>query len=168
LGTAVGMAALGAGWLAAGCDKATATSASADITQAAVAATHVEGNNYKVDTKVADCTAGAECTATIVLLALGAYHINDTYPYKFTVSGADGGGGVDGLEFLGKDPANRGVFGKSNGDFEKQAEKVAALTVRFKARQGAIAFTGRYKMSVCSEQNCQLEQADLSFAGTAK
>jgi hypothetical protein len=158
----------------AACDKATAASvsASADIgahggNSAAAPATHVDGNNYKLDTKVGDCTVGAECTATIRLEALGAYHINDTYPYKFTVFGPDGGGG-GGLELLGKDPANRGVFGKSNGDFEKQTEKVAVLTVRFKAGAGRFVIAGRYKLSVCSEANCQLEQADLSFEGTAK
>jgi hypothetical protein len=148
------------------CDKATAATATADIAQAATPTSHVDGNNYKVDTKVADCTAGAECTATIRLEALGAYHINDTYPYKFTVLGPDGGGGA--LEFLGKDPANRGVFGKNTGEFEKQAEKIAVVTVRFKAPKGKVAFAGRFKMSVCSEANCQLEQADLSFEGTAK
>jgi hypothetical protein len=152
------------------CDKAAASgAATADIVQAAAPLGHVDGNNYKVDTSVGDCAAGAECTGTIRLEALGAYHINDTYPYKFTVFGPDAGSATSsGLELLGKDPNNRGVFGKNTGEFEKQGEKVAVVTVRFKAPKGPVAFAGRFKMSVCSEANCQLEQADLRFEGTAK
>jgi len=168
-GVAVGVAIAGAALCSTGCEKATAAAATADMAQVAVPASHVEGNNYKVDSKLGDCAAGAECSGTIRLEALGAYHINDTYPYKFTVIGPDGGTGVDGLEFLGKDPTRRHVFGKDNGDFDKQAEKVAVLRVRFKAQKpGKVAFAGRFKLSVCSEANCQLEQADVSFEGPVK
>jgi hypothetical protein len=152
------------------CDKAAAsTPAASDIAAAsAPAATHIDGNNFKVDTSVSDCTAGSECTGTVRLEALGGYHINDTYPYKLTVAGAEGGKTPDGVELLGKDPANKAVFGKNNGDFEKQAEKVAVVTVRFKAPKGKVAFAGKFKLSVCSEANCQLDQADVSFEGVAK
>jgi hypothetical protein len=123
---------------------------------------HVEGANYKVDTSVSGCVAGTECTATVRLEAAGGYHINEDYPYKLVANAAPG------VEFLGKDVANPGVFGKVTGDFDKRGEKLALLTVRFKAPKGSFSFTGKYKMSICSDANCQIEQPELSFDGIAK
>lgn len=128
----------------------------------AVAMPHVDGATYKIDTSLADCGAGAECTGTIRLEALGAYHINEAFPYKFKANARQG------LEFLGKDAADRSVFSKSTDDFQKQGEKVGLLAIRYKAPPGKVSFNGKLKFSVCSDANCLLEQADLSFDGAAK
>jgi hypothetical protein len=150
------------------CDNAKTSPAPAEpASAAATPKPHVDGSNYTIDTKVADCASGAECSATIRLVALGGYHINDTYPYKFTVDPADVASPR--LEFLGKDPQSRGLFGKDQGDFEKDGEKAAGGHVRIKARAaGQVAVAGKYKLSVCSEANCELEHADLAFEGTVK
>jgi hypothetical protein len=144
------------------CSKGNAEAARADLAPVVLASSHVDGNNYKVDTKVDDCAADSECTGMIRLEALGSYHINDAYPYKFTAYEAPA------IEFHGKDAANKSVFGKNNGDFEKQGEKAAVVRIRFKAPKGKVSFSGKFKMSVCSEANCQLEQPDVSFDGTVR
>lgn len=128
----------------------------------AVAMSHVDGSTYKIDTSLADCGAGMACIGTIRLEALGAYHINETFPYKFKANAGQG------LEFLGKDAADRSVFSKNTDDFQKQGEKVGLLAVRYKAPPGKVSFNGKFKFSVCSDANCLLEQADLSFDGAAK
>jgi hypothetical protein len=141
------------------CGKGNAASSRSNL---AAASAHVDAANFKIDTDVAGCTIDNECTATIRLEALGGYHINDAYPYKFTAYDSPG------VEFHGKDASNRSVFGKNNGDFEKQSEKVAVVRVRFKAPKGKVAFTGKFKMSVCSEASCQIDQPEVSFDGVVK
>jgi hypothetical protein len=152
--------------VAVACDKLS-TAPAPESASAPAPKAHVAGNNYTIDTKVADCAPGDECAATIRLVALGGYHINDTYPYKFTVAPADVASPR--LEFLGKDAKGHGVFGKDDGDLVQDGEKVAVMSVHFKAHEaGKVAFAGTYKLSVCSEANCELERADLAFEGTVK
>jgi hypothetical protein len=117
----------------------------------------IAGKNFTLDFAAGDCKAGTECTATLKLEALGSFHINDNYPYKLKLTE------VAGIELLGKDAAGRNVFSKQAGDFKKDAEKTATLTVRFKVAQaGTVTLAGPYKMSVCSDANCQLETQEVS------
>jgi hypothetical protein len=82
--------------------------------------------------------------------------VNQQYPYKFTASQTAG------VTFLGSDPANPNVFTKTAGDFTIGDEKTATMLVKFKAGQkGAVSIGGTFKLSVCSAQNCQLEQQDV-------
>ena len=102
------------------------------------------------------CTAGTECVVKIELDALGGYHVNKEYPYKFTATAAKD------VEFLGKDPAGTSVFTKSAGDYTSTSEGHATMSVHFRAKQaGKVDVTGTYKFSVCSAQNCQIETAEL-------
>lgn len=133
--------------------------------QAAAAApsAKVTGKNFSLDFEAGDCKAGAECTATLKLEALGSFHINDNYPYKLKL------GEVSGVELLGKDAAGKNVFSKQAGDFKKDGEKAATLTVHFKpSKAGPVTLAGQYKMSVCSEANCQLETQEVSTTVTVK
>jgi len=110
-----------------------------------------------------ECKVGSECVATARLEALTDFHINDNYPYKLKLEETAG------VEFLGKDAAGKNVFSKQAGDFKKEGEKVATLTVRFKAtKAGSYTVKGTYKLSVCSEKSCQLETQDLQTAVTVK
>jgi hypothetical protein len=151
--------------LALGCSKASGATTADSVAQAVAAATpHVDGNHYKLDEAlVGDCKSGAECAVAVRLEALGEYHINLEYPYKFKAADAPG------VEFLGKDPAAKNIFSKGAGDWKQDSEKVATMTVRWKAAQaGAPNIGGTYKMSVCSAANCQLEQQKLALAVTVK
>jgi hypothetical protein len=160
---ALAMLALASIGLACGKTSAAATSRNATADNITVAG-HLDGNNFKLDASPAgDCKAGETCTATIRLEAVGDYHINKDYPYKFKAKEAPS------IEFLGSDPAGKNVFSKGAGDFTIDGEKVGTMTVHFKpGAKGAVTVGGTYKLSVCSAQNCQLEQPDLSIGVTVK
>jgi hypothetical protein len=115
------------------------------------------GSNFFVDAAPAgDCVAGATCSLTLKLVATGEYHINEDYPYKFK---ADDTAGV---EFLGSDAAGKSVFSKQASNWQKTDERSGAMTVAFRAAvKGPKTLGGTFKLSVCSAQNCQLEQQQV-------
>jgi len=119
---------------------------------------HVDGNHFTLDAIPADkCAAGANCSVTIKLVAQAEYHVNQQYPYKFIASQTPG------VTFLGSDAAGPNIFTKTAGDFTIGDEKSATMLVKFKAGQrGAVSIAGTFKLSVCSAQNCQLEQQDVT------
>ncbi len=149
--------------IATGCKDSNATEARAEgaASQSAVAGgNHVDGKNFTLDAAPAgECKAATECHVTIKLKAVGDYHINKEYPYKFKAEGV-------GVEFLGSDAAGKNTFSKSAGDFVIDAgdpAKGATMTLKFKpAAKGMSTIKGTFKMSVCSAQNCQLETQDIS------
>ncbi len=115
------------------------------------------GDDYFVDAApVGDCASGAACTVSLTLVALGSYHINDEYPYRFK---ADEQPGVD---FLGTDAAGTSVFSKSALNWSKSDEKTGKMNVSFKPRESAAkTISGLLKLSVCSAQNCRLEHQQV-------
>lgn len=117
---------------------------------------HVDGKNFTLDVASPGCRAGEECTMTIKLVASADYHVNKEYPYKFVAAAAPG------ITFLGKGDAT--TFSKASGDFVEEGEKTATMTVRFKpAAAGEAKVSGTYKMSVCSADQCQIEQQPVSL-----
>jgi len=67
------------------------------------------------------------------------------------------------VQFLGNGDAN--IFSKAAGDYQENGEKAATLTVRFKpTAAGEAKVSGTYKMSVCSAENCQIEQQAVTLA----
>jgi hypothetical protein len=92
------------------------------------------------------CTAGAPCEARIVLTALGAYHVNQKYPFKF-VSDPVPGVAVDGTGTFALDDARTGM-----------------LTLRFRVERGGPArFAGTFKLSVCTDEQCEIEEPKIEF-----
>ncbi|WP_394848749.1 hypothetical protein LZC95_14995 [Pendulispora brunnea] len=166
-GVAVGAAATLA--IATGCSKdseaapANKTVEKAPVEQVA-AGNHIEGKNFKLDaTPEGDCKAGATCVLVLRLEAAGGYHVNKEYPYKFKA--AD----LAGIEFQGTDAAGKNVFSKNAGDFKIDGEKTATLRVKFKpSAKGNVTISGNYKMSVCSEKDCQIEAQDISASVPVK
>jgi hypothetical protein len=112
------------------------------------------GSNFFVDAVApADCAPGAKCTLEVKLVATGDFHINDEYPYKFKADDAPG------VEFLGADAAGKNTFSKDAKDWKKTDEKSGVMTLAFHAAdKGQKTVGGTFKLSVCSAQNCQLEQ----------
>lgn len=122
-----------------------------------------KGDNYVVNATTSNCHAGAECTVSLRLEAQGNFHVNKEYPYKFTATAASG------VEFLGRDPANKSLFSKAAGDFALDSgnEKVGTMTIRFKpSAHGSVNIAGLFKLSVCSAQNCQLGQTNVTVPVT--
>ncbi len=91
------------------------------------------------------CTAGTACEARLVLTALGDYKINDEYPFKL-VADATPGIAVDGT----------GTF--------TPAGKTGTMDIVFRAdKPGNAKIAGIFKLSVCTEQNCQIESPKIAF-----
>jgi hypothetical protein len=112
------------------------------------------GSNFFVDAVTpADCAPGAKCTVDVKLVATGEFHINDEYPYKFRADDAPG------VEYLGADAAGKNTFSRDAKDWKKTDEKSGVMTLAFRASdKGQKTVGGTFKLSVCSAQNCQLEQ----------
>jgi hypothetical protein len=112
------------------------------------------GSNFFLDVVPGpDCIAGATCTVGFALVATGQYHINDEYPYKLKADDAPG------VEFLGADATGKNVFSKAASDWRKRDEKSGVMTLAYRAAdKGSKTVGGTFKLSVCSAENCQLEQ----------
>jgi hypothetical protein len=92
--------------------------------------------------------------AEIVLLAKGAFHVNDKYPYKFKLK--EGGA----LKF----PAP--VVGKEQVKLE---EKRATMLVGFTPdAPGKHVLAGQFLFSVCTDDKCLIEKRDLALDVTAE
>lgn len=114
-------------------------------------------DNFFVDVASGRCAAGGACNVTLKLVATGEFHVNDEYPYKFKADEAPG------VEFLGTDGAGKNVFSKAAGDWQKTDEKSGVMTVKFKPQDhGNKTIAGVFKLSVCSAQNCLLEQRPVA------
>jgi hypothetical protein len=107
---------------------------------------------YRVDAgpEVA-CTAGATCEARLQLTALGDYHINQDYPFKFV------GEPAPALPLVGE------------AAFALADAKHGTLTVRFTpTAAGARTLAGVFKLSVCSDDTCEIEKPKLALAVTVR
>jgi len=103
---------------------------------------HVTGSNFAVDVSApGNCVVNGACTMAIKLTALGKFHINDEYPYKWV------GDPIDGIDYTGK----------KTGDFRKDSPTQGTMLVAFKSAGQNAKVSGVYKMSVCSEDKCQIE-----------
>ena len=82
-----------------------------------------------------------------MLTALGDYHVNKDYPFKFV-----------------GDPAPAPPV-DGDGRFALGDAKHATLTVTFHpAAPGTAKLVGTFKLSVCSDDNCQIETPRLDLA----
>jgi hypothetical protein len=117
-----------------------------------------EAQPYDVKTEVVgDCKVGAECIAKITISAKGEFHVNESYPFKFTAVHPT-------AEFHG---TGGNVF--SAGDFERQGKTVGVMTVKFKPKdKGPTTITGKYKICICSDKICSPQVIDVSIAVNAK
>lgn len=116
---------------------------------------HVDGKNFALDLASPGCRAASECVMTITLHAVGDYHVNKEYPYKFIANATPG------IVYLAKEGS---TFTRAAGDFAERGEKTATMTVRFEAAApGDAHVAGTYKLSVCSADQCQIEQEKVDL-----
>lgn len=119
----------------------------------------VPGKNFVLDATSTGCRVDAQCAMTIRLQTSGDYHVNKEYPYKFTAVATPN------VTFLGKGDAS--VFSRASGDFAEASPTSGVMTVRFKpAGPGEVSLTGTYKLSVCSADQCQIEQQAIALTVT--
>ena len=105
---------------------------------------------YRIDAgPLAPCSAGATCEAKLVLTALADYHVNADYPTKFVPDVA----------------SEVAIEGHA---FAREGEKRGTLTVRFKPKQaGTAKLVGVFKLSVCNEDNCEIEAPQITLPVTS-
>lgn len=101
---------------------------------------------YRIDPgPTTPCASGAICEARVVLTALGDYHVNKDYPFKFV-----------------GDPAAVAVDG--DGSFALDGAKRGTLTIKFRpATPGSAKVVGSFKLSVCSDDACEIESPRLEL-----
>lgn len=123
------------------------------------ASKHVAGNHFEIDVASPGCRAATDCVMTINLQPTSGFHVNKEYPYKFTAVATPN------VTFLGKGDAS--VFSRASGDFAEASPTSGVMTVRFKpAGPGEVSLTGTYKLSVCSADQCQIEQQAIALTVT--
>jgi hypothetical protein len=102
---------------------------------------------YRVDrAPQAACASGAICEAALVLTALGNYHVNKDYPFKFV-----------------GDPA-AAIQVDGQGTFAFGDARHGTMTIKFRAASsGTATLVGTFKLSVCSDENCEIETPKLEL-----
>jgi hypothetical protein len=120
--------------------------------------------NFFIDAVVpGGCAAQATCSVALKLVATGDYHVNDEYPYRFKAEE------VSGVRFAAADGAGKNVFSKLAGDWQKSDAKSGVMSVKFvPLEKGTVTIAGTFKLSVCSPENCLLEQRQISATVVAK
>jgi hypothetical protein len=139
LAVAVAMAPLAA------CKRETPSPAAQAIAKGA--APLAEKPFYRIDAQpLAACAVNTTCEAQLVLTALGAYHVNGDYPTKF-VADAKGDVRIDG-----------------EGSFKIGGEKHGTMTVKFTTtKPGPTKLVGTFKLSVCSDETCEIESPTITL-----
>jgi hypothetical protein len=104
------------------------------------------GPTYKVDTAPPEaCRAGEACTLRVQLTALRGYKVNKDYPFKFVPTPTDG------------------LAHEGNGSFARDGEQAGTMTVTFRATApGTAKVAGTFKLSVCSDDECQIEDVPVA------
>ena len=148
--------------LLAGC-SCSAKSQSASDTESATAAPGTKGTGvaapsgpplaskdfYRVDGSPTSCKVDAECTVTLSLTALAGHKVNPDYPTKFVFSSTDG-------------------FSAGKPTFAVDAKTHGTMSITLRAaRAGELKLEGQFKLSVCTDDKCEIEAAAISLPITA-
>lgn len=106
------------------------------------------GPAFRVDVAPpATCRAGATCEARVKLTALGDYKVNEEYPFKFVAD------------------ASEAVVVDGTGKFARETAKTGTLVIRLRAqRAGTAQVSGKFKLSVCTQDICKIEAPQVRFA----
>jgi hypothetical protein len=104
------------------------------------------GPSHKVDVAPPPpCRAGDACTVRVQLTALGGFHVNKDYPFKFVPTPTDG------------------VAHDGTGSFARDGEHAGTMTVTFRAAApGTAKIAGTFKLSVCSGETCEIEDVPVA------
>lgn len=102
---------------------------------------------FRIDvTPPASCARATPCEARLTLVALGGYKVNAEYPFKFV-----------------GDPGPTLAF-EGTGAFVASDPHTGTMTVTFRSEAaGTIRVSGTFKLSVCTEEVCKIEQPKIAF-----
>lgn len=116
---------------------------------------------YRVDAGPnAPCASRTTCEARLELTALGDYHVNKDYPFKFV---GDPGGPPAGQP-AGPPAGQPAVQIDGEGRFALDDAKHGIMTITFRpAAPGTAKLVGTFKLSVCSDETCEIESPKLEL-----
>jgi hypothetical protein len=104
---------------------------------------------YRIELTAPPCKETTRCEVELAIHALGGYKVNAEYPTKFVVAPKTTVT-VDGTGTFTADKANK---------------TVGTLTVRFRAKSaGSARLVGQLKLSVCTDEVCEIEAAPIDAA----
>jgi hypothetical protein len=119
----------------------------------APASTRTSSAHWNVDFSTPGCASGTDCSATLRLEALGEYHVNPDYHFRFVPNA------VAGVAFSAGGPA----------DFALQGPKVGVMSVHFNASApGPVTLSGTFKICVCTDAVCAPEPVSVSLPVTVR
>lgn len=103
---------------------------------------------YRVDAgPLTPCAVRTPCEARVVLTALAGYKVNKEYPFKL-VAKPVAGVQVDGT-----------------GTFAFDDAKSGTLTIKFTPLEaGAAKLIGAFKLSVCTDEVCEIDQPEIALS----
>jgi len=109
---------------------------------------------YRVDAGPnAPCTSGTTCEVRLELTALGDYHVNKDYPFKFVGDPGPPPAGQPAVQIDGA------------GTFALDDAKHGIMTIKFRpTASGTAKLVGTFKLSVCSDETCEIEAPKLELA----
>jgi hypothetical protein len=107
--------------------------------------TEATGAHYRIDSPPQiTCTAAATCEAKLVVNALGDYHLNDRYPFKFEADAQPG-------------------IAIESATFSHDAATAGTMTIRFRANTpGTAKLAGTLRLCVCTDDNCDVESPKIA------
>ena len=119
----------------------------------APASTRTSSARWNVDFSTPGCASGTDCPATLRLEALGDYHVNPDYHFRFVPNA------VSGVVFSAGGPA----------DFALQGPKVGVMSVHYNASTpGPVILSGTFKICVCTDAVCAPEPVSVSLPVTVR
>lgn len=99
---------------------------------------------YRLEATPEPCTSGAPCQVSLVLTALGDYKLNKEYPFKLVPH------------------AQSPATAHRVGSLERSAERRGVMKVELVAPALPSSFTGVFKLSVCTEDVCEIADPEIS------
>jgi hypothetical protein len=109
--------------------------------------------HWTVDFSTPGCALGTDCVASLRVEALGDYHVNPDYRFRFVPTA------VSGVTFSAGGP----------GDFALQGPKVGVMSVHYSAvAAGSVTLSGSFKICVCTDAVCAPEPVSVSLPVTVR
>ncbi|MDB4961708.1 MAG: hypothetical protein JWP01_1707 [Myxococcales bacterium] len=104
---------------------------------------------YRIELTAPPCTATARCEARVAIHAIGGYKVNAEYPTKFVVD-PKATVTIEGTGTFAADPTDK---------------TLGSLTVPFRAKAaGSANLVGQLKLSVCTDEVCEIEAVPIDVA----
>ncbi len=104
---------------------------------------------FRLEAEAAPCASGAPCKISLVLSALGDYKLNKEYPFKLVPD------------------ARSAVALRKLGKLERESGQRGVMKLETEPAPLPAALTGVFKLSVCTEDVCEIADPEISVTVAA-